>query len=139
MPTSAGGSGSAAIRRVSVSESCIDPPQGLLAVERGELRPELATVLGAGERAAQRPQVAADGLQLAQERARRWRVERLRGAGAQLPEALQRQGRHGCRLGGHGENLLGLVHAEAEYGRRPERRTWRELRRREAGLIRRVG
>src|SRR5947209_16122876 len=82
-----GGGGSSCFRRVAVSYSRIEPPQRLVAVERGDDRRELRALVAARERDAQRAQVAADGLQLAQERARRLVVDAAVRALAQLAEA----------------------------------------------------
>src|SRR4051794_32014948 len=105
MPISAGGCGSSTGPRVKVSESRIDPPERLVAVERGDDRPELRAALLSAQRDAQRTEVAADRLQLADERAGLRLVEPLRGASAELAEALQGQ-RSGNRDGRHRPNLL---------------------------------
>src|SRR5437867_12806654 len=87
MPMRAGGSGSASTRRVSVLESRIDPPERLLAWQRGDHRPELGPAFAPGEREAQRAQVAADGLELADELPR---VGAAIGTVDELAEARQR-------------------------------------------------
>src|SRR5579864_7191580 len=86
-----GAAGSSTSWRLSVSKSRIDPPERLAALQRGEHRPQLRTAFAAGEREAQRAQVAADRLQLAQDLARACRVEPFRGGGAQLAEAFKRE------------------------------------------------
>src|SRR4051794_21860897 len=99
-----GGSGRSTTLRCRVLESRIDPPERLDAVELGEHAPQLGPLLGARERAAQRAQVAADRLQLADELARLRLVQPLARALAQLAEALERQDL--LRGRGHPENLL---------------------------------
>src|SRR3954471_21825973 len=114
MPMCAGGSGSSSLRRESELESRIDPPQGLVARERGDDRPELGTALAAGQREPQRLQVAADRLQLAHDRTRGVLAEPAVRALAQLPEALERRHRlrgdvRGLRLGDRAREAARLV------------------------------
>src|SRR5436305_5092768 len=85
-----GGGGSSRFARDAVSYSRIQPPQRLVAVERGDDRRELGAFLAAGQCDAQRAQVTADRLQLAQERARRLVVDPAVRALAQLAEARER-------------------------------------------------
>src|SRR6478672_10018909 len=80
-------SGSSTFCLVSVSESRIDPAQGLVAGQRRDHRPQLGSALLSGQRHAQRTQVAADGLQLTDESAR---VDGAVAALEQLAKALQR-------------------------------------------------
>src|SRR5215211_7096938 len=77
-----GGGGSSRFERVKVSYSRIEPPQGLVARQRGDHRSELRPPLPTGQREPQRPEVAAGRLQLAHERLRRVVAERAVRAGA---------------------------------------------------------
>src|SRR5437764_10425282 len=86
-----GGGGSSTSDFVSVSKSRIDPPQGLVARQRGEHRPELRAALAPCQHAAYRAEVAADRLQLAHDRLRRVPVQWAVAGEPQLAEALQRR------------------------------------------------
>src|SRR4051794_19397114 len=82
-----GGSGNSTSARWRVLESRIDPPERLGAIDLGEDAPELGAALGAGQRAPQGAQVAADRLQLADQLPCLRLVEALGGALTQLTEA----------------------------------------------------
>src|SRR6476620_1438510 len=103
MRTGPGGDGRAASERVEVSYrrtlSRYCPAKRLVARQRLQNRPELRPALDAGERDPKRPQVAADGLQLPDERLRVTPGERLREAGAELGESRQRLGAAGLHAG----------------------------------------
>src|SRR3954468_16323773 len=92
MRTGPGTSGRSRFERVSVSESRIQPPHRLIAIERGDDSRELRTAIAAGQRNAQRAEIAADRVQLAHERLRRVVVETVVRTFAQLPKTRQRQG-----------------------------------------------
>src|SRR5215475_7630844 len=90
MRTGPGGGGSSTSDFEYVSKSRIDPSKRLLTRQGGDHRPELGPALPPGERAADGPQVAADGLQLAHDRLGGVLVEAVR-AQAQLAEPLERR------------------------------------------------
>src|SRR5439155_9752787 len=91
-----GGGGSSSLRRVSVLESRIDPAQGLVARKRGDDRPELRATVATGQCEAHGAQVAADGLQLLDERAgvEAVALPQLAKALERRPRALGHAGRH---------------------------------------------
>src|SRR4051794_30103917 len=91
MRTGPGTSGSSRFARVSVSESRIDPSQRLVSVECGDDGGELGAAIAPGERDTKRGEVAADRLQLANERLRRVVVEAAVRALPQLAKTRQRQ------------------------------------------------
>src|SRR6478672_4457977 len=80
-------SGSCTFDFVSVSKSCIDPAKRLVARQGRDHRPELGPTFLAGQGHAHGAQAAADGLQLAKERAR---VDVAVAALEQLAKALER-------------------------------------------------
>src|SRR5579885_3878451 len=88
--TGPGGGGSSTSDLVYVSKSRIDPPQRLVARQGHEHRPELGAAVAAGERPAHPAQVAAGGLQLADDRLRPLLAERAVRLRAQLPEPHER-------------------------------------------------
>src|SRR5262249_46274489 len=90
MRTGPGGGGSSTSDFEYVSKSRIDPSKRLLSRQGGEHRPELRAALPPRERAANGMQVAADRLQLAQDRPGGVLVEAVRPQ-AQLAEPLERR------------------------------------------------
>ncbi len=87
MPIGPGGAGSSTSCLVRVSESRMHPPQRFVGGQGGDDGPQLGAPLGPGEREAERLQVAAHRLQLADE------VLAVEPARAQLGEALERRTR----------------------------------------------
>src|SRR5881392_2080264 len=109
-------SGSSTFVFVSVSESRIDPAQRLVTRQRCDHRPELGAALLPGQRHAQCPEVAADRLQLAHERAR---VEISVAALEHLAEPFQRLGR--VDLSGSGGVRIARAYARASLRSRAPR------------------
>src|SRR4051812_28025381 len=102
MRTGPGGPGRSSFRRVSVlwrriagtldaRERRARPVRGLLATEPDENRPQRGATVVTGERHTKCPQVTADRLQLAEDRAGRAGIERVADRRRELEEAGKRQ------------------------------------------------
>src|SRR5919202_6066716 len=86
-----GGGGSSTSRRVKVSKSRIGPRQRLVLRQGLQDRGKLRAAVAAGQRQTDRLQVAADGLQLAEQLFGRLSIEAVAGSCAQLLEPLERR------------------------------------------------
>src|SRR5476649_2949657 len=89
MRTGPGAGGSSTSDLEKVSKSRIDSPQRLISRERCNHGPELGPAVLPGQRASDRAQMTADGLQLTDDLLRRIFVE-LTTPLSQLPETLER-------------------------------------------------
>src|SRR3954469_10672174 len=90
MRTGPGGSGRSTSDFVYVSKSRIDPPERLVARDGRDDSPQLGTAVAPGQSAADRAQVAPDGLDLAHDRLRVVLRERRSRAVAKLAEPVER-------------------------------------------------
>src|SRR4029453_6472298 len=100
----------------------LGPLQRLVARKREQDRPQLRPALGAGKGQAQGPQVAADGLELPQDRLRALRIELTVRALTELAEPLEGlRGGRGGRLGRSQNRIRDLAGfdeiARAAHGR----------------------